>query len=46
MLPHCGKGVVGMRNRVLLMLGHQTMRRRSELCRFRFEDIAELPGNR
>ncbi len=33
MLPHCGKGVMGMRNRVLLMLGHQTMRRRSELCR-------------
>jgi site-specific recombinase XerD len=46
MLPHCGKGVVGLRNRVLLMLGHQTMRRRSELCRFKFEDIAELPGNR
>jgi site-specific recombinase XerD len=46
MLPHCGKGVVGMRNRVLLMLGHQTMRRRSELCRFKFEDIVELPGNR
>ena len=46
MLPHCGKGVVGLRNRVLLMLGHQTMRRRSELCRFKFEDIVELPGNR
>jgi site-specific recombinase XerD len=46
MLPHCGKGVVGIRNRVLLMLGHQTMRRRSELCRFKFEDILELPGNR
>ena len=45
MLPHCGKSVVGLRNRVLLLLGHQTMRRRSELCQFRFEDI-ELPGNR
>jgi site-specific recombinase XerD len=46
MLPHCGKGIVGLRNQVLLHLGHQTMRRRSELCRFRFADITELPGNR
>ena len=46
MLPYCGKGVLGLRNQVLLRLGHQTMRRRSELCRFRFEDITQLPGNR
>lgn len=46
MLPHCGKGIVKLRNQVLLHLGHQTMRRRSELCRFRFEDIIELPGSR
>ena len=46
MLPHCGRGVVRMRNQVLLLLGHQTMRRRIELCRFRFEDVVELPGNR
>jgi integrase len=46
MLPHCGTGIVRLRNQVLLHLGHQTMRRRSELCRFRFEDIIELPGKR
>jgi site-specific recombinase XerD len=46
MLPHCGTGIVRLRNQVLLHIGHQTMRRRSELCRFRFEDIIELPGKR
>ena len=34
--------LVGMRDRVLLMLGYETMRRRSELCNFRFEDIEYL----
>lgn len=31
-----------MRDRVMLMLGYVTMRRRSELCSFRFEDIEYL----
>ena len=34
--------LVGMRDRVMLMLGYETMRRRSELCGFRFEDIEYL----
>ena len=37
-----GDDLVGMRDRVLLMLGYETMRRRSELCNFRFEDIEYL----
>ena len=39
-------GLSRERNHVLLLLGHQTMRRRSELCKFRFEDIKVLPGQR
>ena len=46
LLPHCGKGIVGMRNKVMLYLGNETMRRRSELCKFTFDDIRVLPGNR
>jgi integrase len=42
----CGTGLNRERNHVLLLLGHQTMRRRSELCKFRFEDIRVLPGQR
>ena len=37
-----GRDLVGMRDRVMLMLGYETMRRRSELCSFRFEDIEYL----
>jgi len=43
---YCGAGLNRERNHVLLLLGHQTMRRRSELCQFRFEDIKVLPGQR
>ena len=42
----CGTGLNRQRNHVLLLLGHQTMRRRSELCQFKFEDIKVLPGHR
>jgi site-specific recombinase XerD len=42
----CGNGLKRERNHLLLLLGHQTMRRRSELCQFRFEDIKVLPGQR
>ena len=37
-----GQDLVGMRDRVMLMLGYETMRRRSELCNFRLEDIEYL----
>ena len=37
-----GQDLVGLRDRVMLMLGYETMRRRSELCNFRFEDIEYL----
>lgn len=37
-----GDDLVGMRDRVMLMLGYETMRRRSELCNFKFEDIEYL----
>ncbi|MDA8928113.1 tyrosine-type recombinase/integrase [Gammaproteobacteria bacterium] len=39
LLAQCDDDIRGLRNRVLLQLGYETMRRRSELCNFRFEDI-------
>lgn len=39
LLSNCSDDLKGMRNRVLLQLGYETMRRRSELCAFRFEDL-------
>ena len=44
LLDQCGKGAKGQRDRVLLFLGYETMRRRSELCNFRFEDLTRIPG--
>ena len=38
--------LIGARDRVMLLLGYNTMRRRSELCNFRFEDIESLPLGR
>ena len=32
LIPYCGEGKVKLRNIVLLKLGNETMRRRSELC--------------
>lgn len=46
LLPHCGTGITKKRNHVLLHLGHQTMRRRSELCQFKFDDLKVFPGDR
>ena len=43
MLDQCKDDVRGLRNKVLLLLGYETMRRRSELCNFRFEDLTEFP---
>ena len=42
----CSDDLTGMRDRVLLSLGYETMRRRSELCAFTFADLCDLPGDR
>ena len=39
LLANCTSDLRGLRNKVLLHLGYETMRRRSELCAFRFEDL-------
>ena len=41
LLSNCSDDLKGKRNRVLLQLGYETMRRRSELCAFKFEDICK-----
>ena len=41
LLGRCDNSVMGIRNQVLLRLGYETMRRRSELCAFKFEDICK-----
>ena len=40
----CSDDIVGLRNKLLLQLGYETMRRRSEICQFKFEDLQHL-GN-
>ena len=37
---------MGIRNQVLLRLGYETMRRRSELCSFKLEDIDCAPNGK
>ena len=44
LLKQCDNDAKGLRNRVLLMLGYETMRRRSELCIFRFGDVTRISG--
>jgi len=46
LLAACGNDVLGKRDTVMLLLGYETMRRRAELCQFRFEDIVNLPGGK
>ena len=41
LLSNCDNSVRGLRNQVLLRIGYETMRRRSELCAFKFEDICK-----
>ena len=41
LLAQCDDDIRGLRNKVLLQLGYETMRRRSELCNFRFKDLME-----
>jgi site-specific recombinase XerD len=44
MLSTCDDSHIGQRNRVMLLLGYETMRRRSELCSFKFENLTILPN--
>jgi integrase len=46
LLNNCDNGIMEIRNQVLLRLGYETMRRRSELCAFRFEDIDCAPNGK
>jgi integrase len=46
LLNNCDNTVMGVRNQVLLRLGYETMRRRSELCTFKFEDICQAPSGK
>ena len=46
LLNNCDNNVMGVRNQVLLRLGYETMRRRSELCTFKFEDICQAPSGK
>ena len=46
LLASCDNSVMGIRNQVLLSLGYETMRRRSELCAFKFEDICQAPNRK
>ena len=46
LLSNCDDSMRGLRNQVLLRLGYETMRRRSELCAFKFEDICQAPNKK
>ena len=46
LLKNCDNSIMGIRNQVLLRLGYETMRRRSELCAFKFEDIDYAPNGK
>ena len=44
LLSICGDDLKGQRDRVMPLLGYETMRRRSERGNFRFEDIEYCPA--
>jgi len=46
LLNNCDNSIMGIRNQVLLRLGYETMRRRSELCAFKFEDVSQAPNGK
>jgi integrase len=46
LLNNCDNSVMGIRDQVLLRLGYETMRRRSELCAFKFEDMDYAPNGK
>ena len=43
LLEQCDCGTRGLRDQVLPHLGYETMRRRSEICGFKFDDLTEIP---
>lgn len=45
LLDACGNDLHGLRDRALLLVGYDSMRRRSELISLRVEDIEWLPDN-
>ena len=42
----CDDGIVGLRNRLLLQLGYESMCQRSEICAFKFDDVKILPNGK
>ena len=44
MLKKCDRSIAGMRNRLLLLIGYETMRRRAEICAFKLENLQMLPS--
>ena len=46
LLNNCDNSIMGIRNQVLLRLGYETMRHRSELCAFNFEDVDHAPNGK
>ena len=46
LLGVCGYDDQGVRDAVMLRLGYETMRRRAEMCSFKFEDLEVLPNGR
>ena len=42
----CSDDIVSIRNKLLLQLGYETMRRRSEICQFKFEDLQHLSNHK
>ena len=46
LLTYCDNRIMGMRNQVLPRLGYETMRRRSELCAFKFKDVDQAPNGK
>ena len=46
LLSNCDNNVRGLRNQIMLRLGYETRRRRSELSTFKFEDICLAPNGK
>jgi len=46
LLNNCDNSNTGIRNQVLLRLGYETMRRRSQLCAFKFQDVGCTPNGK
>ena len=42
----CDDDIVGLLNRLLLQLGYESMRRRSEICALKFDDVKTLPNGK